>query len=204
MVEELEDDKQPIIIKKYATRRLYNTEMSTYVTLDHLLQMVKDGVDFVVYDTKSGKNITRSILTQIVFEEESKKGQQLLPTTFLRHLISFYGDSMQDMVPQYLELSMDSFARQQEQMRNYMTETFDDFFPFSQFEEIGKQNMANFQNALKVMGAFNSNPAQKSEIVEKQLAEKETPTSDTVNDLKSKLEDVHAQIASLAKNIDAK
>src|ERR1700739_1427036 len=130
----------PIVIKKYANRRLYNTATSSYVTLDDLSAMVKEGGEFVVYDAKTGEDITRSVLTQIIVEEESK-GQTLLPISFLRQLISFYGDSLQGVVPQYLEMSMTQFARNQEQMRRYMQNAFG-FNPFQQFESMGKQNMA--------------------------------------------------------------
>ena len=109
----------PVVIKKYANRRLYNTATSAYVTLDHLATMVKEKTDFVVYDAKTGDDITRSVLTQIIFEEESKGGQTLLPIPFLRQLISFYGDSLQGVVPRYLEMSMAQFARNQEQMREH-------------------------------------------------------------------------------------
>ena len=112
----------PVVIKKYANRRLYNTATSAYVTLDHLSTMVKEKTDFVVYDAKTGDDITRSVLTQIIFEEESKGGQTLLPIPFLRQLISFYGDSLQGVVPQYLEMSMAQFARNQEQMRQLPAE----------------------------------------------------------------------------------
>src|ERR1700744_1598942 len=105
-----------VVIKKYANRRLYNTASSSYVTLEHLSEMVKKGVDFVVFDAKTNEEITRSVLTQIIFEEESR-GQNLLPIQFLRQLIRFYGDSMQALVPSYLELSLDSFTQQQERMR---------------------------------------------------------------------------------------
>src|SRR5918993_5139291 len=122
----------PITIKKYANRRLYNTATSSYVTLDHLCQMVKDGMDFVVYDAKTGEDITRSVLTQIIVEEESK-GQNLLPESFLRQLIGFYGDSLQSVLPRYLEFAMAGFARQQEQMRRSVEQTM--VLPFSGFEE---------------------------------------------------------------------
>ena len=108
-------DKATVVIKKYANRRLYNTATSSYVTLDHLCQMVKDGVEFAVYDAKSGEDITRSVLTQIIVEEESK-GQNLLPINFLRQLISFYGDNLQFLVPRYLEHTMEYFARNQESL----------------------------------------------------------------------------------------
>ncbi len=145
--------KPPYTIKKYANRRLYNTATSSYVTLDHLSQMVKDGTEFVVYDAKTGEDITRSVLTQIIVEEENK-GQHLLPISFLRHLISFYGDSLQGLVPRYLEHSMHAFARNQEQMRHYMQDTLDGLFPFGQFEEMSKQNMALFENAMRMFSPF--------------------------------------------------
>lgn len=145
--------KPPVTIKKYANRRLYNTATSSYVTLDHLCQMVKEGTDFVVYDAKTGEDITRSVLTQIIVEEEGK-GQNLLPISFLRQLISFYGDNLQWLVPRYLEHSMKSFARNQEQMRKYMQDALGGLFPFGQFEEMGKQNMALFERAMKMFSPF--------------------------------------------------
>ena len=115
---------QPTTIKKYANRRLYNTGTSTYVTLEDLASMVKDGEDFLVYDAKTGDDITRSVLAQIIFEQENKAGQNLLPTTFLRQLIRFYGDSMQMVVPKYLEQSIDTLTREQEKFRKQLTNTF--------------------------------------------------------------------------------
>jgi polyhydroxyalkanoate synthesis repressor PhaR len=149
-----EDSPPPVKIKKYANRRLYNTGTSSYVTLDHLCQMVKEGVDFVVHDAKTGEDITRAVLTQIIVEEEAKSGQNMLPVSFLRQLISFYGNSLQALVPRYLDYSMSSFARNQEQMRQYMG-SFGGLFPFGQqIEEMGKQNMALFQNAMKMFSPF--------------------------------------------------
>ena len=146
------DSAPKVKIKKYANRRLYNTATSSYVTLDHLCQMVKEGTEFVVHDAKTGEDITRSVLTQIIVEEEGKGGQNLLPVSFLRQLISFYGDNLQALVPKYLDYSMGNFARNQEQMRKYMTDAFGGFFPFGQqFEEMSKQNLALFQNAMKTM-----------------------------------------------------
>ena len=114
----MSSEKAPITIKKYANRRLYNTASSSYVTLEHLSDMVKEGVDFVVYDAKTGEDITRPVLTQIIFEEENRGGgQNLLPIQFLRQLIGFYGNSMQSFLPSYLELSLATFAQQQERMR---------------------------------------------------------------------------------------
>ena len=144
----------PVRIKKYANRRLYNTATSSYVTLDHLAQMVKGHVDFVVNDAKTGDDITRAVLTQIIVEEEGKVGQNLLPIGFLRQLISFYGDNLQSIVPRYLETSMQLFSGNQAQMRDYMKGTFGNLFPFqTQFEEMSKHNLALFQNALQQMWA---------------------------------------------------
>ena len=153
MAEQSEAGKPPITIKKYANRRLYNTATSSYVTLDHLCQMVKDGLDFVVYDAKSGEDITRSVLTQIIVEEEGK-GQNLLPIGFLRQLISFYGDNLQFLLPRYLDQSMQSFTTNQDQMRRYMQESFGGMFPFGRFEEMSKQNVAFFERAMNMFSPF--------------------------------------------------
>lgn len=156
---EPQSEEPPITIKKYANRRLYNTATSSYVTLDHLSQMVKDGSEFVVFDAKTGEDITRQVLTHIIVEEESKGGQNLLPISFLRHLISFYGDSLQAIVPRYLDYSMQSFARNQEQMRTYMQDALGGLMPFGRFEEMGKQNMALFESAMKMFSPFYKNGA---------------------------------------------
>src|SRR5579864_8831111 len=144
--------KEPVVVKKYANRRLYNTATSSYVTLEDLAKMIKDGGDFVVYDAKTGEDITRSVLTQIIVKQE-QKGQNLLPISFLRQLISFYGDSMQFLVPGYLEQAMIAFAKNQEQMRDSLRATFG-MFPFGQFEEVSKQNMKLFEGALKMLVPF--------------------------------------------------
>lgn len=144
-----EDDGAPVVVKKYANRRLYNTATSAYVTLDYLADMVKNGQEFVVYDAKTGENITRSVLTQIIVEEESK-GQNLLPIQFLRQLIQFYGDSLQSFLPSYLEMSMDAFARNQEKLRAQMREAFGAAPGYRMFEETARQNMAMFEQAMKM------------------------------------------------------
>ena len=151
---EANKDQTPVTIKKYANRRLYNTSTSSYVTLEHLAQMVKDGTDFVVYDAKSGEDITRSVLTQIIVEEEAKGGQNLLPIGFLRQLIGFYGDQLGGLVPRYLEHSMQTFQRNEEQMRQYMQHALDGIFPFNPLEEVSKQNMAFLENAMKMFASF--------------------------------------------------
>lgn len=140
----------PVTIKKYANRRLYNTGTSTYVTLEDLAEMVKKGDDFVVYDAKSGEDITRSVLAQIIFEQEGKDGQNLLPVAFLRQVIRFYGDSMQMMVPHFLEMSMNSFTDQQGQMRDKMQQAFGGA-SFGPFDEQIRKNMEMFEKAF---GAF--------------------------------------------------
>ena len=147
---------EPVVIKKYANRRLYNTATSSYVTLDYLSEMVKNGQDFIVYDAKTNDDITHSVLTQIIFEEENK-GQNLLPIQFLRQLIKFYGDNLQAFVPSYLEMSMDAFSNNQEKMRARMRETFGAAPGFQMFEEMARQNMALFDQAMKMftpMGGF--------------------------------------------------
>ncbi|MXP63653.1 polyhydroxyalkanoate synthesis repressor PhaR [Roseomonas sp. M0104] len=148
-----EQPKPTVVIKKYANRRLYNTEASSYVTLEDLAGMVREGRNFVVYDAKSGDDITRSVLTQIIVEEEAK-GRNLLPIPFLRQLIGFYGDSLQSLVPRYLEFAMGSFARQQEQMRVSVEQTMGNFNPLVRLEEMSKQNMAMMERAMSLFSPF--------------------------------------------------
>jgi polyhydroxyalkanoate synthesis repressor PhaR len=143
----------PVVVKKYANRRLYNTESSSYVTLEDLAAMVRLGRHFVVYDAKSGEDITRSVLTQIIVEEESK-GRHLLPTSFLRQIIGFYGDSVQSLVPRYLESVMGAFSRQQDQMRRAVEQTMGGFNPFGGLEEMSKQNMAMMERAMTLFAPF--------------------------------------------------
>lgn len=144
-----------VVIKKYANRRLYNTATSAYVTLDHLSEMVRAGVDFTVLDAKTNEDITRSVLTQIIFEEESKQGQNLLPVQFLRRLIRFYGDSMQGFLPAYLEMSMERFSDAQEQWRGQIAKAWVGKNPVgSVFEEQAKANMAMFEQAMRLWAPF--------------------------------------------------
>jgi polyhydroxyalkanoate synthesis repressor PhaR len=144
---------EPITIKKYANRRLYNTGTSTYVTLEDLAGMVKTGEDFVVFDAKTGEEITRSVLTQIIFEQENKEGQNLLPIAFLRQLIRFYGDSMQMLVPRYLEVSIDSLTREQEKFRNQMAQAFG-VGAFTSLEEQVRRNMEMFERTFAMFAPF--------------------------------------------------
>jgi polyhydroxyalkanoate synthesis repressor PhaR len=152
MTETSDTNALPVIVKKYANRRLYNTESSSYITLDNLAEMVRKDRDFVVYDAKTGEDITRSVLTQIIVEEEGK-GHAMLPTNFLRQLIGFYGDNVQSVVPRYLEQAMTSFARQQEQMRETMTKTLGPFLPPG-MEDMGRKNMAMMERAMTLFTPF--------------------------------------------------
>ena len=148
---ERKPDQAVVVVKKYANRRLYNTESSSYITLDNLAGMIRIGRDFVVYDAKTGEDITRSVLTQIIVEEESK-GRAMLPTAFLRQIIGFYGDSLQHFVPPYLEQAMSSFATQQEQMRTAMQTTMGNLFPGMQ--DLGRQNMEMMERAMTLFTPF--------------------------------------------------
>ena len=196
------DTQAPVTIKKYANRRLYNTATSSYVTLDDLCQMVKDGIDFVVYDAKSGDDITRPVLTQIIVEEESK-GQNLLPISFLRQLIGFYGDSLQAVVPGYLEQSMSAFADNQDRMRNYIQEAFDGIFPFGSFEEMGRQNMAIIERTMKMFAPYGAadnaagNAAPPGPA--KAEAAKPAPGADEFDDLKAKIDALQSQLERPSK-----
>jgi polyhydroxyalkanoate synthesis repressor PhaR len=143
----------PIIIKKYANRRLYNTETSSYVTLEHLCDMVKEGVEFEVRDARTGEDITRQVLAQIIFEEENK-GQHLLPIQFLRQLIRFYGDSLQAFVPSYLEMSMESFTKHQQEMREKFADALGGKLGYKDFEQMTRQNIQMFERAMRMFTPF--------------------------------------------------
>ena len=195
-------DNGPITIKKYANRRLYNTATSSYVTLDHLCQMVQENIDFVVYDAKTGDDITRAVLTQIIVEEEAK-GQNLLPINFLRQLIGFYGDNMQWMVPRYLEHMMEGFATNQEKLRQSMQETFGGIFPFGNLEEMGKQNMAMFENAMKLWTPPGTDTASDDAGAKEDNGDKgETDASaaESLDDLKTKVEELQKQLDVISKS----
>lgn len=154
------NEKQPTTIKKYANRRLYNTGTSAYVTLEDLAEMVKKGEDFEVFDAKTGEDITRSVLTQIIFEQEGKVGQAMLPVTFLRQLIRFYGDSMQALVPSYLEFTLDKLTSEQQKIRDQFTTAFGGGLAeptramFHQMDEQARKNMAMFRQALTMFNPF--------------------------------------------------
>jgi polyhydroxyalkanoate synthesis repressor PhaR len=193
-----------VIIKKYANRRLYNTRSSAYVTLEHLSEMVKDGVDFVVFDAKTGEDITRSVLTQIIFDEESR-GQNLLPIQFLRQLIRFYGDSMQAFLPSYLELSLDSFTRQQERLRGQITGAVGVAPGIGFIEDQVRQNLVLFNRAMKMFSPFAFAPGEGgaeegAAAAPAAPAEPAKPAASdaALDDLKQRIEEMQAQIAKLA------
>ncbi len=191
---------EKIVIKKYANRRLYNTGSSSYVTLENLAEMVKEGTDFVVYDAKTNEDITRQVLTQIIFEEENASGaQNLLPIQFLRQLIGFYGNQMQSFVPSYLEMSLDAFTKQQERMREQMAGAFGQTPGFGLFEEQVRQNMALFDRAMKMFTPPFVPSAQAASAPPPPPAGGEPPVGgDQIADLKSQLEAMQRQIEKLA------
>jgi polyhydroxyalkanoate synthesis repressor PhaR len=184
---------EPVIIKKYANRRLYNTGTSTYVTLEDLATLVKEGEDFVVHDAKSGEDITRSVLTQIIVEQENKEGQNLLPITFLRQLIRFYGDSMQMLVPRYLEVSIDSLTREQEKFRTQMAQAFG-VSAFGPLEEQVRRNMEMFERAFAMFAPFARREGQAEEL--------EKPARSggggEIDDLKRQLDEMQKRLARLS------
>jgi polyhydroxyalkanoate synthesis repressor PhaR len=191
---------EPVTIKKYANRRLYNTGTSTYVTLEDLAAMVKTGEDFVVYDAKTGEDITRSVLAQIIFEQENKEGQNLLPIAFLRQLIRFYGDSMQMLVPRYLEVSIESLTREQEKFRNQMAQAFGGS-PFGALEETVRRNMEMFERAFAMFTPF----ARRESGGSGTAPEPEKPAGKSggeIDDLKRELDEMRRKVDKLTGGND--
>jgi len=190
--------EEPVIIKKYANRRLYNTGTSTYVTLEDLAAMVKKGTDFTVYDAKSGEDITRSVLAQIIFEQENKEGQNLLPIAFLRQLIRFYGDSMQMLVPRFLEASIESFSKEQGKFRDQMSQAFGGV-AFGPMEEQVRRNMEMFERAFAMFAPFARREAPQGAGGE---PEKEKPAASTeeLDELKRQMEEMQKRIDRLGES----
>lgn len=189
----------PVVIKKYANRRLYNTGTSTYVTLEDLAEMVKKGEDFTVQDAKSGEDITHPVLTQIIFELENKDGQNMLPIPFLRQLIAFYGDQMQMVVPSFLEQSMMAFAKEQERFREQMKdaigkspmEMMNITTPMKAIEEQTRRNVELFQNAMRMFTPFPPQaPAPE--------ADDDQPAPEKSDDL----QELKEQIAAMQRKLD--
>lgn len=194
-------ESKPITIKKYANRRLYNTATSSYVTLDHLCQMVKEGVEFSVFDAKTGEEITRPVLTQIIVEEEAK-GENLLPISFLRQLISFYGHGMQWMVPSYLEHMMQTLAANQDQMTQTMQKTMGTGFPFTSFEEMGKNSIEMLGRTMKMFSPFPDDgtlkPSGGAEPAERQGGARDE--GGQLDALKKQVDQLQAQLETLTKS----
>jgi len=188
-------EQKVTIVKKYANRRLYNTGSSRYVTLDDLSRMVRQGEHFVVHDAKTGEDLTRSILTQIILEEDGK-GRNLLPISFLRQVISFYDDSLRAFLPRYLELSMENFASNQEQIRRYIEGTLGRFFPMNQFEDMARQNMALFQRAASMLNPLGDGEAGR----EPKAAAPDREARDTsaqIRELNERIEALQKQLGEL-------
>ena len=194
---------EPVTIKKYANRRLYNTGTSSYVTLEDLAKMVKAGEDFVVFDAKTGEDITRSVLAQIIFEQENKEGQNLLPINFLRQLIRFYGDSMQMLVPRYLEASIESLTREQEKFRAQIAQAFGTgaFGSLGPLEDQVRRNMEMFQRAFTMFTPFAKREAQAESERQARAAAGggSGPSSgtDEIDDLKRQMEDMQKRLDRL-------
>ena len=193
--------KSVIVIKKYANRRLYDTSTSQYVTLDHLRDLVKNGTDFQVVDAKTGDDLTRGVLTQIIFEEEAR-GANLLPVDFLRQLIRFYGDSLQTVVPGYLQMSMNNFAEQQDQFRNRMSEAMSSpQATMSLLEEQSRRNMEMFGQAMRMFTPFGG--ATMPEPEPEKPASRDTSRSDSEDDvaaMRAELDAMRAKLDKLVKD----
>ena len=191
--------EKPTVIKKYANRRLYHTGTSTYVTLDDLAVMVKRGDNFAVIDAKSGEDITRPVLTQIIFEQEAKTGQNLLPINFMRQLIGFYGDSMQSLVPSYLEHSIQMLTENQQKFREQMTNAFG--VPnFGVMDDLGQKNMDMFRNAMAMFLPFGKvTPTAEGETASVQPAETTPPQGDDLTDLKKELAEMQKRLDKLVR-----
>ncbi|WEK40616.1 MAG: polyhydroxyalkanoate synthesis repressor PhaR [Candidatus Brevundimonas colombiensis] len=190
---------ETVVIKKYANRRLYNTRTSAYVTLEDLATMVREGVDFVVYDAKTNDDLTRQILTQIIFEEESR-GEALLPVQFLRQLIGFYGGQMQGVLPSYLEMSLANFGRQQEQFASQLSRAFGTGAGASLMEDAARANIAMFERAMQMFPGFGYARAEPTEarVEPAPSAETAEKTPDALDEMRRQMDEMRRQIDSLA------
>ncbi len=204
------DKKEPVVIKKYANRRLYNTETSTYVTLDDLAAMVKSGRDFVVFDAKTGDDLTHAVLTQIIVEQENRTGgQTLLPIPFLRQLIRFYGDSVERMVPSYLQVSLETLAKEQDRFRKQFTGVLTPVGAFEVYQEQARKNLAMFEQAMAMFSPFThaAKPGGVAAKAEEQPKAKAEPSAggaqkggDDISDLKAQLASMQAQLEKLSRD----
>lgn len=188
-------EANPIVIKKYANRRLYNTDSSSYITLDTLHQMVRDDTQFIVCDARTGEDITRSVLTQIILEEEAKGNQTLLPISFLRQLIGFYGDQFHHLtLPNYLESAMQAFLQNQDQFRKLTESSMGSMFPLGNFEHLQRQNMEFLQNAF---GMFNPLMAKTAASTTKPAAVSPKPATDELSELKQQIAELKSEIRTM-------
>ncbi|HEY0102414.1 MAG TPA: polyhydroxyalkanoate synthesis repressor PhaR [Brevundimonas sp.] len=183
---------ETVVIKKYANRRLYNTATSAYVTLEDLAKMVREGTEFVVYDAKTNDDLTRQILTQIIFEEESR-GEALLPVQFLRQLIGFYGGQMQGVLPGYLEMSLDNFSRQQEQIRSQFSKAFGAAPGAGLMDEAVKRNMVLFSEAMKMW------PGLSAMTPPSPAAEPKAAPADPLDEMRRQMDEMRSQLDKLSK-----
>lgn len=190
---------EPVIIKKYANRRLYNTQKSAYVTLENLAEMVRNEVDFVVRDAKSGDDITRSVLTQIIFEEEAK-GHNMLPANFLRQLIRLYGDTLQGVVPGYLEASMETFLRNQEKLREHVTQALGVNPAVANFEALTRTNMELYENAMRMFTPFTVRGEREMAEAKDGEAQPAATKDMELEELKTQLKTMQDQLSRLVKD----
>lgn len=199
MARDANQANRPVIIKKYANRRLYNTDTSTYVTLEDLAEMVRAERDFVVYDAKTGEDLTHTVLTQIIVEQESR-GTNLLPIGFLRQLIRFYGDGMQKLVPSYLEFSLDSLTKQQEQYRR----RFADAFGTAAFDAVQEQVRKNFEAFEKALGMFTpfGTETSDSQADETPAASSETPAATPAEPAEDDIDTLKAELQAMQKRLE--
>lgn len=203
--------KGQVIVKKYANRRLYNTATSSYVTLENLAAMVREGQDFVVQDARSGEDITRSVLTQVIFEEEARGREPMLPTSFLRQLIRLYGDTLQGYVPSYLEMAMSAFEQNQEQFRQQMTSSFGVTPGFAQFDAMTRANVDIFRKALEMFSSFaqpmGADVAEGRDLSEREKLEKAAGGLSSAPAKKAEggaeLDKMREQLAEMQKQVDA-
>ena len=189
---------ETVVIKKYANRRLYNTATSAYVTLEDLAKMVREGTEFVVYDAKSNDDLTRQILTQIIFEEESR-GEALLPVQFLRQLIGFYGGQMQGVLPSYLEMSLDNFSRQQEQIRGQFSKAFGATPGAGLMDEAVKRNMTMFSDAMKMWPGFGALTPGAMAAATAATEPRTAPAADPLGEMRRQMDEMRSQIDKLSK-----
>jgi polyhydroxyalkanoate synthesis repressor PhaR len=197
------DKKEPVVIKKYANRRLYNTETSTYVTLDDLAAMVKSERDFVVFDAKTGDDLTHSVLTQIIVEQESRMGNQtLLPIPFLRQLIRFYGDSIERLVPSYLQISLDTLTKEQERFRKTFAGAFTPAGAFEAYQEQARKNLAMFEQAMTMFSPFKAVGASATGKPEAEAGKEPAKAGkpDELAELKTQLAEMQAKVDKLSRD----